>query len=171
MCLCAQGLLVNGRNPVHSIEPLDLEYTDERYLKHFGMLKLYERQPNSSANSRMTSVNTAVFLFNDMLLVTKPVMKGRPSRHDSQAQPLQSDAVGAGLSPDAFEYHVYRQPCPVDRLDICDVTASGVFNFAFCIFQFNRFNQTTRAYTLEAMEQKEKDKWMSMIKDTKQRFT
>eukprot|EP00117_Sycon_ciliatum_P035990 scpid13892/ scgid2856/ len=79
MCLCAQGLLVNGRNPVHSIEPLDLEYTDERYLKHFGMLKLYERQPNSSANSRMTSVNTAVFLFNDMLLVTKPVMKGRPS--------------------------------------------------------------------------------------------
>eukprot|EP00117_Sycon_ciliatum_P037451 scpid16997/ scgid2856/ Pleckstrin homology domain-containing family G member 7 len=73
------GLLVNGRNPVHSIEPLDLEYTDERYLKHFGMLKLYERQPNSSANSRMTSVNTAVFLFNDMLLVTKPVMKGRPS--------------------------------------------------------------------------------------------
>ncbi|XP_066913145.1 pleckstrin homology domain-containing family G member 7-like isoform X3 [Clytia hemisphaerica] len=120
-----------------------------------------------------------VFLFDDMLLLTKPRKRVKPRRNTgpderSGNEPtLNRNKKQQSLS-DAYNssnYIVHKQPLSIDRLKIydCDDQASGSSGMknAFCLVNFNRYHQAVCAYTFITSTPEEKTLWMKNIKKAK----
>jgi len=121
-----------------------------------------------------------IFLFHDMILMTK-IKKGKVRRNTGgpyderpiNAEVLNSRVKDKKLSADqsqqqAIQYHVFKQPIPLDRMrfyDVTDQTSSSLKN-SFCCLHMNRYNQVLYAYTFQANSEQEKKHWVKNIKST-----
>ncbi|XP_056000785.1 pleckstrin homology domain-containing family G member 7-like isoform X2 [Ostrea edulis] len=104
-----------------------------------------------------------LFLFNDVLLLTKPKKIHRKKHSlDSSAMTVQTTS-----SSEKQTYTVYRQPIAVDRLCLYDVSHSdasvnGLKN-AFVLVQYNRYHQIIDVLTIQCALRAVKNSLMEKI--------
>lgn len=128
-----------------------------RQLLHEGAVTLTETTK---------SFDAYMFLFDDILLITKTKKPNRKKQSSSDIH------LPTG-SPDNQTYTVHRQPIALDRLGIHDVapqeaTANGL-KYAFVIVQISRFQQIIDVFTIQAQSDAVKGIWISQILDAKAR--
>ncbi|XP_050412801.1 pleckstrin homology domain-containing family G member 7 isoform X3 [Patella vulgata] len=117
------------------------------------------------------AVDVHMFLFHDILLLTKP-KKGTRKKQTTTDSGAKSPCTGSGI--DKASYTVYRQPIALDRFTLHDITssdatASGLKN-AFVLAQFSRFQQIIGVYTLQASCDTTKATWVTNINEAKEKF-
>ncbi|KAL4225951.1 prolactin receptor [Mactra antiquata] len=113
------------------------------------------------------SFDAYMFLFDDILLITKTK---KPNRKKQSS----SDINNTTGQPDNQMYTVHRQPIALDRLGVHDVmpseaTANGL-KCAFVIVQISRFQQIIDVFTIQAQNEASKGLWISQILDVKSRI-
>ncbi|XP_022296980.2 pleckstrin homology domain-containing family G member 7-like isoform X1 [Crassostrea virginica] len=120
-----------------------------RLLLHEGPLSLIQTTKN---------IDVYLFLFDDMLLITKS-KRGRKKPPDS------------GQTDCRCFYVVYRQPIELNCLrihdiDTYDTTGCGIKN-ALVLVQRTSFQQVIGLYTLQCQSEFTKDMWISKLNDAK----
>nr|XP_008109081.1 PREDICTED: pleckstrin homology domain-containing family G member 7 isoform X2 [Anolis carolinensis] len=133
----------------------------KRSLVHEGRLTLSEH---------MKLTDVYLFLFDDLLLITKPNRQkkksGGPDLSVIPACPFFSLELKS-LLEEGSSYMVLDQPIPLDRLvvrniDPFHITAFGLRN-AFLIQHENRYQQCIAAFVLQAQTDSVKKTWLSQI--------
>ncbi|ESO96228.1 hypothetical protein LOTGIDRAFT_174939 [Lottia gigantea] len=118
------------------------------------------------------SVDVHMFLFHDILLLTKP-KKGARKKVTTLEPGAKSPNLGSS-STDKTIYTVYRQPIALDRFTLHDIStvdaaASGL-KHAFVLVQISRFQQIIGVYTLQSSCDLNKATWVSNINEAKDKF-
>lgn len=131
-----------------------------RQLLHEGFLTLVEAAK---------SIETYVFLFDDILLITKP-KKLQRKKHSLDSNYIKLQTLNV---PDKGTYVVMKQPMSLDRLSLHDVsqsdaTANGLKN-AFVLVQISRYQQVIGVYTFQSPSEVMKIKWMDKIIEARSR--
>ncbi|XP_014670347.1 PREDICTED: pleckstrin homology domain-containing family G member 7-like [Priapulus caudatus] len=125
----------------------------KRHLLYEGVLTLMEN------SNKGTELN--LFLFDDMLLITK--LKKSLSR-----KKLSTEAPFGVKNVDSPSFVVQRQPMPLDRLILKDLTAADFsstgLKYAFVVVQTTRFGQITAVYTFQASNETMKKAWIQKLR-------
>nr|XP_034982723.1 pleckstrin homology domain-containing family G member 7 isoform X2 [Zootoca vivipara] len=133
----------------------------KRFLVHEGRLTLAEH---------MRLVDVYLFLFDDLLLITKP----NRHRKKSAVSDLSLTPVGPFFTPELQSLlegggycTVLDQPIPLDRMVVRNIesfhiTVFGLRN-AFLIQHRNRFQQCIAAFLLQAQTESLKKTWVSQM--------
>ncbi|XP_072027482.1 uncharacterized protein [Amphiura filiformis] len=156
------------RDQVAKMSKNNLLASTKRTLLHEGPLNILE-------NGKPTE--TYVFLFDDMILLTKQRKAQTHKKKSITSIPSEnSPQPGTPVSrrKDAFIYIVHKPQLPLDRLDIMELdqqkaTANGLKN-AFVLIQMNRYQQVTAAYTLMSQEESTKSSWLSQLRGAKDKW-
>ncbi|XP_070559301.1 uncharacterized protein [Ptychodera flava] len=119
------------------------------------------------------SVETYLFLFDDMLLVTKmrKVAKKKTSMTDGLAM-LTFTLQSIPHKKDGIHFTVYKQPIPLDRLELIDVEpqeANGLKN-GFVVLHISRFQQVLAILTFQGSNSSVKNTWLTQIRTAKDRW-
>ncbi|XP_074644625.1 uncharacterized protein LOC141901339 [Tubulanus polymorphus] len=143
----------------------------ERLLASPKRQLLYEGQLYMMDNSK--PVDVCVFLFDDILLITK--IK-KPTRKKSNMTTNTSDTQSSNNSRVGSDNAliVYRQPIALDRFTIHDVgpheAAVNGLRHAFVLVQISRFQQIIGVYTLQATSESIKVNWLAHLRDSKEKY-
>ncbi|XP_063728372.1 uncharacterized protein LOC134855924 isoform X2 [Symsagittifera roscoffensis] len=143
-----------------------------RNLRYEGQLSMLENTKHIPAY---------LFLFDDMLLVTKlrKVKKGSYSDDDpplsaSSSDPFHRRSIGGKYANRYMEqplFVVIKQPIPLDRLEVHPVdkqaaSSSGLKN-AFVLVHISRFQQIIALCLLQAKDDSLKSAWIKQLKEAK----
>ncbi|XP_062520338.1 uncharacterized protein LOC134195340 isoform X2 [Corticium candelabrum] len=101
------------------------------------------------ASSRM---DMFLFLFDDLLLITKFNSKERPS---CSRQMFKRLSYGT--------YTVYKQPLPLDRVQLCSIPSGSGLENALTIVHYSRYMQIIGVYTFQTTSPAEKATWIKNI--------
>lgn len=112
-----------------------------------------------------------VFLFDDMLLVTKSGKKMKRRHTGTEEIKIHQDQTLKKKQQSMRElathnlYTVHRQPIPLDRLKVYDCEdQTTAFKNAFSVVHYNRYHQAVSVYTFQAPTEDEKKIWLRSIK-------
>ncbi|XP_033118203.1 pleckstrin homology domain-containing family G member 7-like [Anneissia japonica] len=114
------------------------------------------------------NVDIYAFIFDDMFLMTK--IKKDAKKKVSPFERLSSQQTHTPPVPrrrDGMMFHVLKQPIPLDRLDVVEVTsrqaqASGM-KFAFVMMHTSRYQQIINVYTVMTPNEHSKQTWIKEL--------
>ncbi|XP_076095359.1 uncharacterized protein LOC143066243 isoform X2 [Mytilus galloprovincialis] len=129
-----------------------------RQLVHEGFLTLVD----SAKSNEMY-----VFLFDDILLITKP-KKLQRKKHSLDSNYMKMQTMS---TVDKGTYVVIKQPMSLDRLSLHDIghaeaVANGLKN-AFVLVQISRYQQVIGVYTFQCPNEMMKVKWMDKMTEAR----
>ncbi|XP_072174279.1 uncharacterized protein [Diadema setosum] len=141
----------------------NLLVSTKRTLVHEGPLQIFE-------NGKL--VDVYVFLFDDMLLITRR----RRSNAKKRSLP-DSPVTHSGHQPsvprlkDGAAFVVYKPPVPLDRLEQIDIdgkqaSANGLKN-CLVLLQISRYGQVTGVYTFTSTTEAVKQTWLAHLRDSR----
>eukprot|EP00118_Oscarella_pearsei_P016922 m.165523 g.165523 ORF g.165523 m.165523 type:complete len:891 (+) comp38891_c0_seq1:229-2901(+) len=99
------------------------------------------------------------FLFDDLILLTKFKANSASQRRASFSGKLPNGT-----------YSVFKQPLPLDRIKICDVSGSQGWEKCFSIVHYSRFVQVLGVYTFQAISEGDKNELVQEIARAQGRF-
>ncbi|XP_059179497.1 uncharacterized protein LOC131958456 [Physella acuta] len=130
----------------------------KRQLLHEGQITLVETPK---------PLDIHMFLFDDILLITKVKKVPRKSKQSS------SDIQTSGQS-DRASYIVLRQPLALDRFTIHDISPSDAavngLKHCFVLVHISRYQQITGVFTFQAACDATKNTWLTQIRDAMEAY-
>ncbi|XP_064606185.1 uncharacterized protein LOC135471069 [Liolophura sinensis] len=133
----------------------------KRQLIFEGPLALVESAKN---------VEMHLFLFDDILLLTK--LKKPARKKTSVYEMTQRPSLASPM--DLGSYIVYRQPVPLDRFSVHDVSqpegAAPGLKQAFVLVHISRYQQIIGVYTLQACTDASKMAWINQLREAQDNY-
>ncbi|XP_077983070.1 uncharacterized protein LOC144437876 [Glandiceps talaboti] len=137
----------------------------KRILLHEGPILL------SVENTK--SLEVYLFLFNDMVLVTKmrKMTKKKSSMSDGMSV-LSLTQQNIPHKKDGVHFTVYKQPIPLDRVELIEVEpqeANGLKN-AFVALHISRYQQVLAVLTFQTENVNAKNAWLTQLRSAKNKW-
>ncbi|XP_071960719.1 pleckstrin homology domain-containing family G member 7-like isoform X2 [Antedon mediterranea] len=113
------------------------------------------------------NIDIYAFIFDDMFLMTKIKKDAKKKASHFERLSAQTHTPPVPRRRDGMMFHVYKQPIPLDRLDVVEVNsrqaqASGM-KYAFVMMHTSRYQQILSVYTVMTPNEHSKQTWIKEL--------